>query len=51
MGVLLGGGPPVEAGATQLLILVALSAVEVIAVAVTVELVANGLLRRPEPRG
>ncbi|MFJ5543255.1 ABC transporter permease [Micromonospora chalcea] len=51
VGVLLGGGTPVEAGAAQLLVLVALLAVEAVAVAVTVELVANGLLRRPEPRG
>lgn len=47
VGVLLGGGSPVEAGATQLLVLVALLAVESIAVAMTVELVAVGLLRRP----
>ncbi|MFJ8833474.1 ABC transporter permease [Micromonospora aurantiaca] len=40
-----------SAGAAQLLVLVALLAVEAIAVGVTVELVANGLLRRPEPRG
>jgi putative ABC transport system permease protein len=44
VGVLLGGGSAVEAGATQLLVLVALLAVEVIAVAVTVEFVAAGLL-------
>ena len=49
VGVLLGGGTPVQAGAAQLLVLVALLAVEAIAVAVTVELVANGLLRRPGP--
>ncbi|WFF04646.1 ABC transporter permease [Micromonospora sp. WMMD1076] len=49
VGVLLGGGTPVQAGATQLLVLVALLAVEAIAVAVTVELVASGLLRRPGP--
>ncbi|GID97213.1 ABC transporter permease [Amorphoplanes digitatis] len=47
VGVLLGGGTAVEAGATQLLVLVALLAVKVIAVAVTVELVAAGLLYRP----
>ncbi|MET8043304.1 ABC transporter permease [Micromonospora sp. NPDC005215] len=51
VGVLLGGGPPVQAGATQLLVLVALLAVEAIAVAVTIELVSNGLLRRPNPPG
>ncbi|WP_433305238.1 ABC transporter permease [Actinoplanes sp. CA-030573] len=48
VGVLLGGGSAVQAGATQLLVLVALLAVEAIAVAVTIELVAAGLLRRPE---
>jgi putative ABC transport system permease protein len=47
IGVLLGGGSAVQAGATQTLVLVALLAVEAIAVAVTVELVAAGLLRRP----
>ncbi|MGX6607587.1 ABC transporter permease [Micromonosporaceae bacterium Da 78-11] len=46
VGVLLGGGTPVQAGATQLLVLIALLAVEAIAVAVTVELVAAGVLRR-----
>jgi putative ABC transport system permease protein len=46
VGVLLGGGTPVQAGATQLLVLIALLAVEAIAVAVTVELVATGTLRR-----
>ncbi|WP_433288593.1 ABC transporter permease [Micromonospora sp. CA-244673] len=49
VGVLLGGGSPVQAGATQLLVLVALLAVEAIAVATTIELAANGLLRRPTP--
>lgn len=51
VGVLLGGGSPVQAGATQLLVLVALLAVEAIAVTVTIELVSNGLLRRPTPHG
>ncbi|MEU4423211.1 ABC transporter permease [Actinoplanes sp. NPDC024001] len=50
VGVLLGGGSAVEAGATQLLVLVALLAVEAIAVAVTVELVAAGLLSRAAPQ-
>jgi putative ABC transport system permease protein len=45
VGVLLGGGTAVQAGATQVLVLVALLAVEAIAVAVTVELVAGGVLR------
>ena len=47
VGVLLGGGSAVQAGATQLMVLVALLAVEAIAVAVTIELVAGGSLRRP----
>ncbi|MBL7257578.1 ABC transporter permease [Paractinoplanes lichenicola] len=46
IGVLLGGGSALQAGATQLLVLIALLAVEAIAVAVTVELVAAGTLRR-----
>ncbi len=46
VGVLLGGGSAVQAGATQVLVLVALLAVEAIAAAVTVELVAGGVLRR-----
>jgi putative ABC transport system permease protein len=50
VGVLLGGGSPVQAGATQVLVLVALLAVEGIAVMMTVELVARGVLRRPHPR-
>ncbi len=49
VGVLLGAGTALQAGATQLLILVALLAVEAIAVAVTVELVARGALRPPDP--
>jgi putative ABC transport system permease protein len=46
VGVLLGGGSAVQAGATQVLVLVALLAVEAIAAALTVELVAGGVLRR-----
>jgi putative ABC transport system permease protein len=46
VGVLLGGGSAVQAGATQVLVLVALLAVEAVAVAVTVELVAAGVIRR-----
>ncbi|BCJ32117.1 ABC transporter permease [Actinocatenispora sera] len=48
VGVLLGGASPVAAGAAQLLVLVALLAVECIAVLVAVELVAAGRFRRPE---
>jgi putative ABC transport system permease protein len=40
VGILLGGGTPLQAGATQLLVLIALLAIEGIAVLVTVELVA-----------
>lgn len=40
VGILLGGGTPIQAGATQLLVLIALLAIEGIAVLVTVELVA-----------
>jgi putative ABC transport system permease protein len=46
VGVLLGGASPIEAGATQLVILVALLAVEASAIAATVELIARGTLRR-----
>ncbi|MEE6257240.1 ABC transporter permease [Plantactinospora sonchi] len=48
VGVLLGGAGPVQAGATQLLILVALLAVEAVAIAATVELVAGQRLTRPD---
>ena len=44
VGTLLGGATPVEAGAVQVLILIALLAVQAVAVAVTVELVAQGTL-------
>jgi len=47
VGTLLGGATPVEAGAVQVLILIALLAVQAVAVAVTVELVARGTLHRP----
>jgi len=49
VGVLLGGGSALQAGATQVLVLVALLAVEAIAAGVTLELVAGGVLRRPNP--
>jgi putative ABC transport system permease protein len=49
VGVLLGGGTAVQAGATQVLVLVALLAVESVAVVVTVELVAGGTLRSRGP--
>jgi putative ABC transport system permease protein len=46
VGVLLGSGDPVQAGAAQLLILIGLLAAESVAVAITLELVARGRLRR-----
>lgn len=46
VGMLLGGVSPVEAGAVQLFVLVALMAVQVVAVATVLELVARGLLCR-----
>ncbi|WP_327028507.1 ABC transporter permease [Micromonospora sp. NBC_01740] len=45
VGVLLGGASPLAAGVTQLVVLVGLLAVEAVAVVLTVELVARGLLR------
>ncbi|MEV0805978.1 ABC transporter permease [Micromonospora sp. NPDC050200] len=45
VGVLLGGASPLAAGVTQLFVLVGLLAVEVVAVVLTVELVARGRLR------
>jgi putative ABC transport system permease protein len=46
VGVLLGGGSALQAGATQLLVLIALLAAEAIAAALTLELVARSLIRR-----
>jgi putative ABC transport system permease protein len=46
VGVLLGGGGPVAAGAAQLLVLVGLLAVETVAAVVTVELVARRVIHR-----
>jgi putative ABC transport system permease protein len=42
----LGGASPVKAGAVQLLVLVALLAVQAVAVVLTVELLARRILRR-----
>lgn len=54
IGVLLGGGGPVRAGATQLLVLISLLAAETLAVIVVTELVARNVIRRTaapnEPR-
>ena len=46
VGTLLGGASPVQAGAVQLLVLVALLAVQAAAVVLTVELLARGRLHR-----
>jgi putative ABC transport system permease protein len=46
VGVLLGGGGPLQAGAAQVLVLIGLLAAETVAVLATVELVARGWLRR-----
>ncbi|MCV2489685.1 ABC transporter permease [Geodermatophilus sp. YIM 151500] len=50
VGVLLGGGGPVQAGAAQLLVLVGLLATEVVAVWTVTELVARGALLDDLPR-
>lgn len=47
VGVLLGGASPLEAGAAQLLVLIALLAVQSIAVLITVELIARGRIIKP----
>jgi putative ABC transport system permease protein len=44
VGVLLGGGSPIQAGATQLVVLFGLLLVQAIVVGVTTELIAAGLL-------
>jgi ABC-type uncharacterized transport system, permease component len=46
VGMLLGGATPVQAGAVQLLVLLMLLAVQTVAVALTVELVCRGRVRR-----
>lgn len=47
VGMLLGGAPVWQAGALQLVVLLALLAVQAAAIVVVVELVAHGLVRRP----
>lgn len=49
VGMLLGGASPVNAGAVQLFVLIALMAVQAVSVAVTLELVARGLITRAVP--
>jgi putative ABC transport system permease protein len=51
VGMLLGGATPVAAGAVQLFVLVALLAVESVAVVTTIELAARGLVRTVPARG
>lgn len=51
VGMLLGGASPVEAGAVQVLVLLLLLAVETVAVAMTLELVCRGWVRRPTAAG
>lgn len=51
VGMLLGGAPVWQAGALQIVVLLALLAVEAAAVAVVVELVARGLIRRTSQEG
>ncbi|MER8086110.1 ABC transporter permease [Streptomyces sp. NPDC056178] len=46
VGMLMGGASPVQAGAVQLFVLVALMAVQAVAVTVVLELVARGRLHR-----
>ncbi|MCX4822795.1 ABC transporter permease [Streptomyces sp. NBC_01142] len=46
VGMLLGGASPLQAGAVQVFVLVALMAVQAVAVAVVLELVARGRLHR-----
>ncbi|UUN26673.1 ABC transporter permease [Streptomyces sp. FIT100] len=48
VGMLLGGASPLEAGAVQLFVLVGLMAVQAVAVAVVLELVARGRIHRDE---
>lgn len=48
VGVLIGSGSPVQAGAAQVLVLIGLLAAEALAAVVTVELVARGRISRAE---
>jgi putative ABC transport system permease protein len=48
VGVLLGSGDPVQAGAAQVLVLLGLLAAETVAALVTIELVARSRIRRPD---
>ena len=50
VGVLLGGGSPLQAGAAQLLVLVGLLAAEMLAIWTVTELIAGGALLENVPR-
>jgi putative ABC transport system permease protein len=50
VGVLLGGGSPLEAGAAQLLVLIGLLAAQVLAVWAVGELIARGAILDDLPR-
>lgn len=47
VGMLIGGAEPIQAGAVQLFVLIGLLAVETAAVALTIELIARGVIVRP----
>jgi putative ABC transport system permease protein len=49
VGVLIGSGSPVQAGAAQVLVLIGLLAAEAVAAVVTIELVARNRISRPQP--
>jgi putative ABC transport system permease protein len=49
--VLLGGAGPIQAGLTQVLVLIGLLAAEAVSILVTVQLVAAGKLVRQRQRG
>ncbi|MFC5995934.1 ABC transporter permease [Pseudonocardia hispaniensis] len=51
VGVLMGGGGPLQAGAAQVLVLVGLLAAETLAVLVTVELIAHARIHRRDDHG
>ncbi|WP_053204619.1 ABC transporter permease [Jiangella muralis] len=48
VGMLIGGASPIQAGAVQLFVLIGLLAVETAAVALTIELIARGVIVRPQ---
>lgn len=48
VGVLIGSGSPVQAGAAQVLVLIGLRAAEAVAAVVTVDLVARNRISRPQ---